>query len=84
MKTELVPPSACKTHLLRSISESAVKLSELVTPLAVNLGPIPLEPGRYVWRLLIDGEPDDNARAREMKLFIADLQAVARVIRGLD
>ena len=28
--------------------------------------------------------PDDNARAREMKLFIADLQAVARVIRGLD
>ena len=28
--------------------------------------------------------PDDPARAREMKLFIADLQAVARVIRGLD
>src|SRR5207237_4414468 len=28
--------------------------------------------------------PDDDARAREMKLFIADLQAVARVIRGLD
>jgi uracil-DNA glycosylase len=27
--------------------------------------------------------PDDAAREREMKLFIADLRAVARVIRGL-
>ena len=28
--------------------------------------------------------PDDAAREREMKLFVADLRAVAKVIRGLD
>ena len=28
--------------------------------------------------------PDDAAREREMKLFVADLKAVAEVIRGLD
>jgi hypothetical protein len=38
--------------------------ADLVSPLAVQLGPLPLPPGRYVWRLLIDGEePDDTARA---------------------
>ena len=30
-----------------------------------------------------DRAPDDAAREREMKLFIADLRAVAKVIRGL-
>jgi hypothetical protein len=29
-------------------------------PLAVNIGPIPLEPGRYVWRLAIDGETTED------------------------
>jgi DNA polymerase len=28
--------------------------------------------------------PDAAAREREMKLFVADLRAVAEVIRGLD
>jgi len=38
--------------------------AELVSPLAVQLGPLPLAPGRYVWRLLIDGEePTDAERA---------------------
>ena len=37
--------------------------TELVMPIAVQLGAIQLQPGRYVWRLLIDGEPDENARA---------------------
>lgn len=37
--------------------------TELISPLAVNIGPLPLAPGRYVWRLLIDGEPLDSARA---------------------
>jgi Family of unknown function (DUF6941) len=32
-------------------------------PLAVNSGPLPLEPGwRYEWRLSIDGETDDDWR----------------------
>src|SRR5262245_29024843 len=37
--------------------------TELITPVAVQLSAIPLDQGRYVWRLLIDGEPDENARA---------------------
>jgi hypothetical protein len=37
--------------------------TELVMPIAVQLGAIQLQPGRYVWRLLVDGEPDENARA---------------------
>lgn len=38
--------------------------ADLVSPLALQLSPFPLPPGRYVWRLLIDGEePDDTARA---------------------
>ncbi|HET9289039.1 MAG TPA: hypothetical protein VFO26_15910 [Gaiella sp.] len=31
-------------------------------PVAVNSGPIPLDPGRYEWRLTIDGEADDEWR----------------------
>jgi hypothetical protein len=31
-------------------------------PVAVNSGPMPLEPGRYEWRLTIDGEADDDWR----------------------
>jgi hypothetical protein len=31
-------------------------------PVAVNSGPLPLEPGRYEWRLTIDGEADDDWR----------------------
>ncbi len=32
-------------------------------PLAVNSGPLPLEPGhRYEWRLAVDGETDDDWR----------------------
>lgn len=32
--------------------------------LAINLGPMPLEPGgRYVWELTIDGEADEDWRA---------------------
>jgi hypothetical protein len=32
-------------------------------PLAINLGPIPLQPGsRYEWRLSINGEVDENWR----------------------
>ena len=31
-------------------------------PLAFNLGPLPLEPGRYEWRLSIDGRTDDDWR----------------------
>jgi hypothetical protein len=35
----------------------------LELPLAVNSGPLPLEPGsRYVWRLSIDGESDEDWR----------------------
>ena len=35
----------------------------LELPLAVNSGPLPLEPGcRYEWRLSIDGETDDDWR----------------------
>jgi hypothetical protein len=38
--------------------------ADLVSPIAVQLGPLPLPQGRYVWRLLIDGEePDETARA---------------------
>jgi hypothetical protein len=29
---------------------------------AINSGPLPLEPGRYEWRLTIDGEADDDWR----------------------
>jgi hypothetical protein len=36
--------------------------SELGVPLAVNLGPLPLALGRYVWRLSIDGESHDYWR----------------------
>ena len=36
--------------------------TELISPIAINLGPLPLEPGRYVWRLLIDGDPLETAR----------------------
>ncbi len=32
-------------------------------PLAINFGPLPLEPGtRYEWRMEIDGEPQEDAR----------------------
>lgn len=31
-------------------------------PVAVNSGPMPLEPGLYEWRLTIDGEADDDWR----------------------
>jgi hypothetical protein len=31
-------------------------------PLAVNSGPLPLEPGLYEWRLSIDGEIDEDWR----------------------
>jgi len=31
-------------------------------PIAVNSGPVPLEPGRYEWRLEIDGRTDDDWR----------------------
>jgi hypothetical protein len=31
-------------------------------PVAINSGPLPLEPGRYEWRLTIDGEADDDWR----------------------
>ena len=35
----------------------------LELPLAVNSGPLPLEPGsRYEWRLSINGEGDDDWR----------------------
>lgn len=35
----------------------------LELPLAINSGPLPLDPGgRYEWRLLIDGETDDDWR----------------------
>src|SRR3954451_7906105 len=29
-------------------------------PVAINSGPLPLEPGRYIWRLVIDGESDED------------------------
>ena len=29
-------------------------------PVAINSGPMPLTPGRYTWRLLVDGETDEN------------------------
>ena len=31
-------------------------------PVAVNSGPVPLEPGRYEWRLTIDGKADEEWR----------------------
>jgi hypothetical protein len=31
-------------------------------PVAINSGPLPLEPGRYEWRLTIDDEADDDWR----------------------
>jgi hypothetical protein len=31
-------------------------------PLAFNVGPLPLEPGRYEWRLSIDGRSDEDWR----------------------
>jgi hypothetical protein len=38
--------------------------STLNVPLAINLGPLPLQPGRlYVWQLSIDGIADENWRA---------------------
>ena len=36
--------------------------TELISPLAVNIGPLPLPSGRFVWRLLIDGQPIETAR----------------------
>jgi hypothetical protein len=29
-------------------------------PVAINSGPLPLEPGRYTWRLMVDGESDED------------------------
>ena len=29
-------------------------------PVAINSGPMPLAPGRYTWRLVIDGETDED------------------------
>ncbi len=35
--------------------------SPIDLPLAVNIGPLPLDPGgRYTWRLTIDGETDES------------------------
>ena len=34
--------------------------SYIDVPIAVNIGPIPLEAGRYVWQLTIDGETRDD------------------------
>ncbi len=31
-------------------------------PVAINSGPLPLEPGLYEWRLSIDGQVDDDWR----------------------
>jgi hypothetical protein len=31
-------------------------------PFGINLGPLPLSPGRYVWRLSINGATDDDWR----------------------
>ncbi len=31
-------------------------------PLAINSAPLPLDPGRYEWRLTIDGESDEEWR----------------------
>jgi hypothetical protein len=30
-------------------------------PLAVNLGPLPLAPGRYTWELTVNDDPDVRA-----------------------
>ncbi len=39
--------------------------SVLEVPLAVNLGPLPLAPAsRYVWRLTLDGQEDENWQVR--------------------
>lgn len=32
-------------------------------PLALTIGPMPLAPGRYVWKLFIDGASDDDWEA---------------------
>ena len=29
-------------------------------PVAINSGPMPLTPGRYTWRLMIDGDTDED------------------------
>jgi hypothetical protein len=34
--------------------------SDLDAPFAVNIAGLPLQPGRYEWRLAIDGEPIDR------------------------
>ena len=35
--------------------------SPIDLPLAINIGPLPLDPGgRYTWRLTIDGETDES------------------------
>ena len=34
--------------------------SPLNMPVAVTSGPMPLQPGRYTWRLVIDGESDED------------------------
>lgn len=37
--------------------------SEIGIALAINFGPLPLEPGKqYVWQLQIDGHADDTWR----------------------
>lgn len=38
----------------------ALKGAPLEVPLAINVGPLPLEPGRYVWRLHIGDQTSDD------------------------
>lgn len=37
-------------------------------PISVNLGPLPLEAGRYEWRFFVDGATDDRWRRSFTKL----------------
>ncbi len=55
--------SSSTTSRSRSAAPAGLKPgTPLDFPVAVNSGPLPLEPGRYEWRLTIDGEADDDWR----------------------